>query len=192
MQATEETPFRILIVDDVEDNRALLGRRFARRGYLVVEAENGLAALDLIEQQDFDLVLLDILMPGIDGIEVLKRIRVTRSPDILPVIMVTAKASNTDIVQALELGANDYITKPVDFTVAYARAQTQLTRKRAKQALDISLRELEETNRRLSTEIDERKRSDSLVDHLKRHDPLTSLARQPKGRCGTRSTRVYG
>jgi diguanylate cyclase (GGDEF)-like protein len=176
VETGEETPFRILIVDDVEDNRALLGRRFVRRGYLVVEAENGFAALDLIEQEDFDLVLLDILMPGIDGIEVLKRIRARHSPDILPVIMVTAKASNTDIVQALELGANDYITKPVDFTVAYARAQTQLTRKRAKQALDISLQELEETNRRLNTEIDERKRSDNLVDHLKHHDPLTSLA----------------
>jgi diguanylate cyclase (GGDEF)-like protein len=175
MQTAEETPFRVLIVDDVEDNRALLGRRFAKRGYLVAEAENGYKALDLIEQQAFDLVLLDILMPGIDGIEVLKRIRARHSPDILPVIMVTAKASNTDIVQALELGANDYITKPVDFAVAYARAQTQLTRKRAKQALDISLLELEETNRRLKTEIDERKRSDSLVDHLRHHDPLTSL-----------------
>ena len=175
VQAGEETSFRILIVDDVEDNRALAQSTLCKTRILVVEAENGSTALDLIEQQAFDLVLLDILMPGIDGFEVLKRIRARHSPDILPVIMVTAKASNSDIVQALELGANDYITKPVDFSVAYARAQTQLTRKRAKQALDISLRELEETNRRLKTEIDERKRSDRLVDHLRHHDPLTSL-----------------
>jgi PleD family two-component response regulator len=96
--------------------------------------------------------------------------------------MVTAKTSNTDIVEALELGANDYITKPVDFPVAYARTQTQLTRKKAKQALDISLRELEEINRRLKSEIAERERSDGLVDHLKYHDPLTSLGNREKFR----------
>ena len=175
VQTSEETPFRILIVDDVEDNRAVLSRRFAKRGYCVVEAESGYAALDLVKQQDFDLVLLDVVMPGLSGLEVLKLLRADYSPDILPVIMVTAKTSNTDIVEALELGANDYITKPVDFPVAYARTQTQLARKKAKQALDVSLRELEDTNRRLKSEIAERERSDSLVDHLKYHDPLTSL-----------------
>jgi diguanylate cyclase (GGDEF)-like protein len=175
VQANDKSLFRLLVVDDVEDNRALLSRRFAKRGYLVVEADNGSAALDLIAQQDFDLVLLDIMMPGLNGIEVLKRIRASYSPDILPVIMVTAKASNTDIVEALELGANDYITKPVDFSIAYARAQTQLARKLAKQALDNSLRELEEANRRLTIEIAERKRSDAQVDHLTYHDALTEL-----------------
>lgn len=168
-------PFRLLIVDDVEDNRILLARRFAKHGCVVVEAENGLLALDLIGQQDFDLVLLDIMMPDLDGIEVLKRIRTSHSQDALPVIMVTAKAGTTDIIEALELGANDYITKPVDFSIAYARAQTQLVRKRAKHALELSLLELEKANRRLTIEIDERRRADGLVDHLRSHDPLTSL-----------------
>jgi diguanylate cyclase (GGDEF)-like protein len=175
VQTDPSQPFRLLVVDDIEENRTLLSRRFSRGGCVVVEAESGFAALDLIAQQEFDLVLLDIMMPGQSGIEVLKQIRASHSPDTLPVIMITAKAGNTDVVEALELGANDYITKPVDFSIAFARAQTQPTRKQSKQALDRSLRELEKTNRRLELEIVERKRSDAQVHHLRYHDALTSL-----------------
>jgi diguanylate cyclase (GGDEF)-like protein len=172
----QEDRFRVLVVDDVEDNRDLLVRRLEKKGCVTAQAENGFAALDIIAEQAFDLVLLDIMMPELNGIEVLKRIRSTHSADALPVIMVTAKASTTDVVEALELGANDYVTKPIEFSVAFARIQTQLHRKRTRQALDASLRELETINQRLKIEIEERKRSDSLVDHLKRHDPLTSLS----------------
>jgi diguanylate cyclase (GGDEF)-like protein len=175
VQTSVTRPFRLLVVDDIADNRTLLNRRFSGRGCVVVEAESGSAALDLIAQQEFDLVLLDIMMPGPSGIDVLKQIRTSHSPDTLPVIMITAKAGNTDIVEALELGANDYITKPVDFSIAFARAQTQLARRQSKQALDRSLRELERTNRRLEFEIAERKRSDAQVHHLRYHDLLTSL-----------------
>jgi diguanylate cyclase (GGDEF)-like protein len=175
VQSSVTQPFRLLVVDDIADNRALLSRRFSKRGCVVVEAATGSAALDLIAQEEFDLVLLDIMMPGPSGIEVLQQIRASHSPDILPVIMITAKAGSTDVVEALELGANDYITKPVDFSVAFARAQTQLARKQAKQALDRSLRILEKTNRRLEREIIERKRSDAQVHHLMYHDALTSL-----------------
>jgi diguanylate cyclase (GGDEF)-like protein len=168
-------PFRLLVVDDIADNRTLLNRRFSGRGCVVTEADSGLAALDLIAQQEFDLVLLDIMMPGPSGIEVLRQIRASHSPDILPVIMITAKAGSSDVVEALELGANDYLTKPVDFSVAFARAQTQLARRQSKQALDRSLRELESSNRRLEFEIAERKRSDARVHHLTFHDALTSL-----------------
>jgi diguanylate cyclase (GGDEF)-like protein len=175
VQSSVTQPFRLLVVDDIADNRALLSRRFSKRGCVVVEAETGSAALDLIAQEEFDLVLLDIMMPGPSGIEVLQQIRASHSPDILPVIMITAKAGSTDVVEALELGANDYITKPVDFSVAFARAQTQLARKQAKQALDRSLRILEKTNRRLEREIIERMRSDAQVHHLMYHDALTSL-----------------
>jgi adenylate cyclase len=125
---------RLLIVDDIKDSRRLLSRRFAQRGFETIEAENGPTALDLIAQHNFDLVLLDIMMPEINGIEVLRKIRARHSPESLPVIMVTAKVFSKDIVDAIEQGANDYIIKPVDFSVAFLRVQTQLARKQAQQA----------------------------------------------------------
>ena len=172
----QEVPFRALVVDDVEDNREVLIRRLERKGFLTASAENGHTALDLVAKHDFDLVLLDIMMPSLNGIETLKRIRANYSADALPVIMVTAKATTTDIVEALELGANDYVTKPIDFSVAFARIQTQLARKRTRQALDASLRELEAANQRLKSEIERRERSESLVNHLRSHDTLTALS----------------
>ena len=122
---------RVLIVDDIADNRDLLARRFQRRGYEIFQAEGGLRALEMIAEGGFDIVLLDVLMPDLNGLDVLKQIRETHSPLQLPVIMVTAQAESRDIVTALELGANDYITKPVDFPVALARVDTQVGRRRA-------------------------------------------------------------
>ena len=115
------------MVDDNEDNRDMLSRRLTRRGYQSVVVDSGEAALDYIQNnRNLGLVLLDIMMPGIDGIETLKRIRQTYSRNQLPVLMVTAKAQSDDMVRAFELGANDYITKPIDFAVTLARVETQL------------------------------------------------------------------
>jgi diguanylate cyclase (GGDEF)-like protein len=149
---------RLLIVDDISDNRALLTRRFERRGFDVTEAESGLAALELIEKETFDLVLLDVMMPGIDGMETLKRIRGRKSALALPVIMVTAKSESTNIVDALECGANDYVTKPVDFAVALARVNTQISRRRAEQQVEFANEQLRRTNEELESRVDERTR----------------------------------
>ena len=94
----------ILVVDDNEMNRDMLARRLARRGYTVAVAEDGQQALQMIEAQPFDLVLLDIMMPGISGLEVLKRLRQRYSVADLPIIMATAKDQSEDIVAALKLG----------------------------------------------------------------------------------------
>jgi sigma-B regulation protein RsbU (phosphoserine phosphatase) len=126
---------RILVVDDNEMNRDMLSRRLVKRGHEVLVAEDGYQGLDLIEREDLDLVLLDIMMPGIDGLEVLERVRDGKPPDILPVIMATAKDTSEDVVQALKLGASDYVTKPFDFPVVLARVQTQLELKRSRDAL---------------------------------------------------------
>ncbi len=118
----------ILVVDDILNNRNLLIRRLGRKGYTVIAVESGPAALEAIANTpSIDLVLLDIMMPGMDGIETLSRIRQTHPSHELPVIMATAKDASRDMVQAFGKGANDYITKPIDFPLALARIQAQLT-----------------------------------------------------------------
>lgn len=128
-------PGQILVVDDNEMNRDMLSRRLGRRGFDVATAADGQEALEALDQQPFDLVLLDIMMPGIDGMEVLRRVRETRSASELPIIMATAKTESEDVVEALKLGANDYVTKPLDFPVVLARVSTQLSLKQANEEL---------------------------------------------------------
>src|SRR3989440_10946377 len=126
---------RLLIVDDNEMNRDMLARRLARKGYEIGLAENAQQLLQRVEREGVDLVLLDIEMPEISGLDALKTLREAYSPIELPVIMVTAKNQSEDIVKALDMGANDYLTKPIDFPVAVARIGTQLSHKRAQEAL---------------------------------------------------------
>ena len=130
----DEVKARLLVVDDIEENRDLLKRQLVRRGYEVVVADSGLTALAEIARGSFDLVLLDIMMPGMNGLETLERLRWIGDRGMLPVIMVSAKDQSEDIVLALELGASDYISKPIDFPVALARIETHLALKRADDA----------------------------------------------------------
>jgi adenylate cyclase len=138
---------RLLVVDDNELNRDMLSRRLGGRGFAVEIAEDGEQALARIEQQAFDLVLLDVMMPGLSGIEVLQRLRERWPESDLPVIMATARDSTEDVVEALRLGANDYVTKPLDFPVVLARIETQLTLKRQKQEIRRLADDLELRNR---------------------------------------------
>src|SRR6195256_6752495 len=128
-------PSRLLIVDDNEMNRDMLARRLARKGYVIGLAENAQELLQRVKQDAVDLVLLDIEMPEISGLDALKTLREHYSPAELPIIMVTAKTQSEDIVKALDLGANDYLTKPIDFAVAVARIGTQLSHKKAQEGL---------------------------------------------------------
>jgi diguanylate cyclase (GGDEF)-like protein len=166
---------RLLVVDDIADNRTILHRFFRRRGFEVVEADNGAAALAVVAEQQFDAVLLDVVMPGMNGLEVLKRIRTTHSPSTLPVIMVTAKVESEDVVEALQLGANDYVTKPIDFAIASARVQSQVARLKAERAAAHYVQKLERINAQLEHEIAERKQSEAIVRYMAQHDSLTGL-----------------
>lgn len=121
----------VLVVDDIEMNRDMLSRRLDRSGYQVATAADGKRTLEIIGQQHFDLILLDVQMPGMTGIEVLTILRQTYSATDLPIIMVTAQDESHHIVEALSLGANDYVVKPIDFPVVLARIQTQLSLKRS-------------------------------------------------------------
>ena len=128
-------PDSLLVVDDDTMNRDLMLRRLSQRGFDVSLAGNGQEAMEWINTRRVDLVLLDVEMPDMSGTEVLKILRKTYSPAHLPIIMVTGKATSDDIVAALAAGANDYVTKPIDFPVVLARIQTQLSRKHAEEAL---------------------------------------------------------
>jgi signal transduction histidine kinase len=130
----------LLVVDDNEMNRDMLSRRLKREGYTVTIAEDGYQALEMIKQTKFDLILLDIMMPGISGFEMMPIIRQTRSLAELPIIMATAKDQSEDIVEGLRLGANDYVTKPIDFPVLLARINIQLQLKNLSQLKDEFLR----------------------------------------------------
>src|SRR5262245_30386513 len=126
----DETNATLLLVDDDALNRDVLSRRLEKTGYTVLTATSGQEAIDLVGALRVDAVLLDIMMPGMNGIETLRKLRESRSASELPVIMVTGQNRSEDVVQALEIGANDYISKPVDFSVALARIRTQVTTRR--------------------------------------------------------------
>jgi len=137
-----KTP-HILIVDDEPVNRALL-RRLLEKQYDISEAKDGFEALQAIRDNAYDLVLLDIMMPRMNGLDVLAEIRETHPGTRLPVILVSALRDNKHIVQGLEAGANDYIPKPLDSGVVKARVTTQI---KAKQAFDIQYHALAELER---------------------------------------------
>lgn len=124
----------ILIVDDQEPNRDLLLRRLTKYGCTCEVAAGGEEARALLQSSQFHLVLLDIQMPGISGLEILAEIRAKHSLAELPVILVTARSESRDVVEGLNAGANDYVTKPIDFPVALARVRTQLALKHAETA----------------------------------------------------------
>ncbi|HEY7643516.1 MAG TPA: EAL domain-containing protein [Hyphomicrobiales bacterium] len=190
--AAEAAP-RILVVDDVEDNRDILSRRLVRSGFEVVEASGGHDALEKIAREHFDLVLLDIMMPDLNGNEVLRRVRSTYSDTELPVIMVTAKCQSEDVVDSINIGANDYVTKPVDFSVALVRINAQIDRKRRSDAELVARHELEEKNRSLDSTVEEKSKelletatllerevylrmhSEERLHFLAFHDSLTEL-----------------
>jgi two-component system, OmpR family, alkaline phosphatase synthesis response regulator PhoP len=116
----------ILVVEDEADIRELIAYNLGREGYAPVQAESAERALSLLGRDGADLVLLDIMLPGLDGIALLKRLRGDPRWEKLPVIMLTAKGEDADIVSALELGADDYVVKPFSPRVLVARVRARL------------------------------------------------------------------
>jgi len=119
-------PARILVVDDVADNVEILRMRLTALGYEVVEATDGEQALARVAEDPPDLVLLDIMMPKVDGLEVVRRMKADKSLPFIPVILVTAKATPKDVVLGLDAGGDDYLTKPIDHGALVARVRAML------------------------------------------------------------------
>jgi class 3 adenylate cyclase len=137
-------PALILVVDDVADNVEILQMRLEAQGYEVVTAADGLEALDKIHRLLPDLVLLDVMMPKLDGIETVKRLKADASLPFIPVILVTAKADASDVVGGLEAGGDDYLTKPVDHAALSARVRAMLRIKALHDTVQDQARRLED------------------------------------------------
>jgi DNA-binding response OmpR family regulator len=127
MSATESKPRKILLVDDDTVSNNVLASRLTKRGFQVESHLVGSGTLELIASSGAELVLLDVMLPDMNGVEVLKLIRSKLEKTIMPVIMVTSKDEPEDIATALQLGANDYIAKPVNIEVAIARINAHLS-----------------------------------------------------------------
>jgi len=137
-------PPLILVVDDVPDNVDILQMRLEAQGYEVTTAGDGLEALEKIRALLPDLVLLDVMMPKLDGIEAVKRLKADPSLPFIPVILVTAKADASDVIAGLESGGDDYLTKPVDHAALSARVRAMLRIKALHDTVQDQARHLED------------------------------------------------
>ena len=122
----------ILIVEDDEDIQQLVGFNLVKAGFLIEYADSGEQALDKVRRQEFDLILLDIMPPGIDGTEICRTLRSDKHYSDIPIIMLTAKGEESDIASGLDLGADDYITKPFSPSILVSRIKAVLRRKARK------------------------------------------------------------
>lgn len=120
---------KIIVVEDETDIREVLVYNLKREGYEVIDSDNGEKALKMIRQQQPDLILLDLMLPGLDGLQICRRLKNEEETRDIPIIMVTAKGEESDIVAGLEIGADDYVTKPFSTRELLARTQAVLRRR---------------------------------------------------------------
>lgn len=177
---------RILVVDDSKLIRTAIRERLQQANLEVSEASSGKQALEYIHKQCPDLVLLDVMMPGLDGISVLKMLRKHHSKQQLPIILLTSDDSSVEIVQLLDSGANDYVTKPIDFDILWARLSNQLMQKQAvvylryaqdslEQQIRLRTAELNSSNQKLRRVIHERLLTEDRLQRQANYDDLTGL-----------------
>ena len=164
-------PARILVVDDTPDNVEILKMRLESQGYEVLTAADGEEGLAKIRAETPDLVLLDIMMPKLDGIEVCKRVKADASLPFIPIIMVTAKADTRDIVAGLEAGGDDYLTKPVDHAALTARVRSMLRIKSLHDKTEAQAAELASFNRTLEERVEAQVKEIERAGRLKRFLP---------------------
>jgi adenylate cyclase len=138
----------ILVVDDNTSNRDVLARRLTREGHKVVTAANGAAALTLVARQDFDVILLDLIMPGMSGFEVLRRLKATERTTHIPVIVISALDELDSVVRCIEAGAEDYLTKPFNPILLRARVGASLEKKWLRDREKKFIADLEQEKRR--------------------------------------------
>jgi two-component system, cell cycle response regulator len=134
---------RILVVDDNRDNVEIIATRLRFRGYEIDEASDGAQALDLVHKNAPDLILLDVMLPDIDGYEISRRIKGDSKLPFIPIILVTARDTTQDKVAGLDAGADDYLTKPINFPELEARVRSMLRIKKLQDEIELKNKELE-------------------------------------------------
>ena len=163
-----QDPPRILIVDDNEANRDIVKTRLAVNGYEFLEAADGEQALDAARRFAPDLILLDVMMPKIDGIEVCRRLRAEAGAPFVPIILVTARTDSRDVVAGLEAGADEYLTKPVDQIALVARVKSMLRLKELHDRVTAHARDLADWNRALEQRVADQVGEIERIGQLKR------------------------
>ena len=161
-------PARILIVDDNETNRDILRTRLAVHGYDLLEAGDGEQALAMAREHCPDLVLLDVTMPKLDGIEVCRRLKHDPAFALMSVILVTARAGSKDVVMGLDAGADEYLTKPIDQLALVARVKSALRLKELHDRVAAQAADLAAWNRELERRVADQVRELERVGRLKR------------------------
>jgi CheY-like chemotaxis protein/tRNA A-37 threonylcarbamoyl transferase component Bud32 len=167
----------ILVVDDSAENREMLSRRLEREGYDSVSAADGREALDLIAKNDFDLVLLDVLMPEVDGYQVLEQLKNDPATRDIPVIMISALVDMPSIVRCIERGAEDFLPKPFDPVLLRARLSACLEKKRLRDAEKEYLEQVNEVITAASAVEAGNYQAGTLAEVARRDDELGRLAR---------------
>jgi len=147
---------RVLVVDDVEENTAVLEKLLMPKGYEVFVAHNGKVALEIIESTPPDAILLDLIMPDVDGFEVCRQLKQSRKTQYIPVIIITGFGDRAANIRALDLGVDDFLSKPFDPVHLEARLRNLLRSKRLQDEVTRYQRRLEEYNRTLEKRIEER------------------------------------
>ena len=161
----------VLVVDDDPVNRSMLSRSLEADGHEVTTVGSGAEALELAGSQEFDVVLLDVVMPEMDGYQVLERLKIDPELRHLPVVMVTAVDDVASAVRCIELGADDYLSKPVDPVLLGARVRAGLTKKRLHDLQRRHVEEVDRLNRRLEARVDEQMAELVRTGELKRFLP---------------------
>ncbi len=150
MDCIDNKKFKILIVDDVPKNIQVLGTILSKNNFQTSYADSGEKTLQLVEYNNFDLILLDIMMPGMDGFEVCRRLKSNPKTSHIPVIFLTAKTESESIARGFEIGGQDYITKPFQNKELIARVRTHVSLKRRNEEVEEKSRALEEINQMLN------------------------------------------